>query len=798
MRSIPGACALILGLCAGSPAMAADGGDDVQVVLAWFDDPAAVREAGPLLAHAQVDVAKGVMRAEADAWTRARLIAAGFRVEVDAGATRAMRDAARAIAGAKSIPGYACYRTVEEARDRAAQLEATHPDLVERIDLGPSWLATTSSGGYTLQALRLTNRALPGPKPILFALGSIHAREFTPAELLLRFAEELVEGYGSDADATWLLDRHEIQLVVHANPDGRKRAEAGASWRKNANSNFCSSGNTGVDLNRNFPFGWGQYGGSSPTACSETFRGPSAGSEPETQAIVNHVRDIFADRRGPGLDAAAPNDTTGIFLDVHSFGQLVLWPWGFTSNTAPNATALGVLGRRMAGFNGYKAEASVGLYPVDGATDDFAYGELGVPGFTIELGTAFFESCATFESSVLPPNRDVLRYAARSVAAPYLLPSGPDAERASATPDLVIAGDPVALTVHLDDARQQENITPVSGPVPAVQPIASARAWVGAGPWDAGAAPFAMEPLDGAFDAPREWAVATLDTSGLAPGRHLAYAQGRDASGADGLLTAAFVEVVAPEEAARLVGRVSDVASGAPIAATLRTPPYLTTSSAADGRYERVLRAGGFSLEVAAPGYETATFDGLTIAAGEVRERDIELFRLCDLVADPAEAAVQTPLFVQSPWQLRAGAGLEGGAAWMQSSSGNYAHNVNASLTSPELDLGEHSTIRLGFDQRCQTEAGWDFGHVETSRDGGATWQTVFRCHGESTWRRVELELDGLAGEPRARFRFRFTSDSGVAAAGWAVDNIVLQAGGSACRASQQIPHVFGDGFEAD
>jgi carboxypeptidase T len=68
-----------------------------------------------------------------------------------------------------------------------------------------------------------------------------------------------------------MLDHHEVHLMLHTNPDGRKKAEAGLSWRKNTNNNFCAnSNNRGVDLNRNFTFAWNapDGSGSSGSACS--------------------------------------------------------------------------------------------------------------------------------------------------------------------------------------------------------------------------------------------------------------------------------------------------------------------------------------------------------------------------------------------------------------------------------------------------------------------------------------------------------------------------------------------------
>ena len=138
------------------------------------------------------------------------------------------------------------------------------------MDAGDSWEKVTAGGlpGYDMKVLKLTNSAVPGPKPKLFITAAIHAREYTTAELVTRFAEYLVNNYGTNADATWILDHHEIHIMLHTNPDGRKQAETGLSWRKNTNQNYCgvTSTSRGADLNRNFAFQWGCCGGSSGIA----------------------------------------------------------------------------------------------------------------------------------------------------------------------------------------------------------------------------------------------------------------------------------------------------------------------------------------------------------------------------------------------------------------------------------------------------------------------------------------------------------------------------------------------------
>lgn len=794
-KRLLGLC-MLLCLALGAHAHAPD---DMAVVRAWFGDEAQLRSVSHLLGHAQIDRDKGLLRTEADPALRRLLAEAGFRIETDIDATLSLRRLMAAErAGLKSIPGFACYRTVEETQASMEALVDAYPDLVEIVDIGPSWQALDGVGGYRLQVLRATQRGIAGPKPKLFMMTSVHAREYTPAELGIRFVEELLAGYGSDPDATWLLDHHELHALLQANPDGRKRAETGVLWRKNHNTTHCGSGNSaGVDLNRNFPFEWGNWNGSSGSACNDTFRGPAPVSEPETQAIIDYVRGQFDDTRDAPLSAPADPDTQGVFLDIHSYSGLVLWPWGFTTTLAPNATALQAFGRRLAWFNNYTPQAAVGLYPTDGTTDDFAYGDLGLAAYTFELGTAFFQDCASFENTIYPRNRDALRYALRAARAPYRQPAGPDAYAVRVEPDLAAPGDSVRVLATLDDARQREGSFTASGPQPPVQPIASARAYIAAGPWEAGATGLPMQASDGSFNTSIEQVQVDLPTAGLPAGRHIVYIQGRDAAGNDGPPTAAFVDLVDPAELLVLEGAVRQAGSLLPLQAEVRAGSYVATSHPATGAYRRPLPAGSYAVEVSASGHETLSIAAIAGQGGETLVRDFQLYALCPLIEDPVELAQPTPFSAQTPWTRRAGAGLGGGAAWLQSTSGNYGNNLNASLSSAVIDLTGYGAPVLGFDQRCDTEATYDFGRVEISTTGGSTWTEVFRCDGESSWRRVEVALPQLAGAGNARIRFRFTSDSSQARSGWAIDNIVLQAGGPACRESQGPQPLQLDAFSA-
>jgi carboxypeptidase T len=151
----------------------------------------------------------------------------------------------------------------------------------------------------------------------------------------MTFAEELVNGYGNDADITSILDHAEVYLLFHANPDGRAIAEVdeGILWRRNTNPNGFVCTKFGVDLNRNYPFMWDFDNPNavvSDNPCDDTYRGPSAGSEPETMAVADFGRSIFPMAQWPPdiVNVAVDEFTAkGVYLDVHAYGKMILWPF---------------------------------------------------------------------------------------------------------------------------------------------------------------------------------------------------------------------------------------------------------------------------------------------------------------------------------------------------------------------------------------------------------------------------------------------------------------------------------------
>jgi len=441
-----------------------------------------------------------------------------------------------------AISGYACYRTVEETYSSLSQLAANNPTLATWTDIGNSYDKNTAGGpaGYDLNVLKLTNSAIAGPKPPLMIISAIHAREYTTAETNTRFAEHLIANYGVDPDITWLLDYNEIHILPQANPDGRKIAEEGQLWRKNRNpTNTCNGSSYGIDLNRNSSFQWGGVGSSGNT-CSQTYRGPAPASEPEVQAIQNYVDSIFTDWRGPGINDAALANTEGIFITIHSYSELVLYPWGWTNDPAPNNDGMATLGRKFGYFNGYEI-CNDCLYIADGMTDDYTYGEYGVPSYTFELGTSFFQDCNSFENTIYPDNLPALIYAAKAARAPYQSPSGPDVINPTFSSSVVAAGTPAILSATADDTRANSN----GHGIEPTQDVQAARYSIDAPSWT-GATLYPMSAADGTFNSTIESVTASIDTTGLNNGTYTIFVEAQDAAGNWGVPTALNLEIGTP------------------------------------------------------------------------------------------------------------------------------------------------------------------------------------------------------------------------------------------------------------
>ncbi|MEW2066970.1 M14 family metallopeptidase [Streptomyces sp. NPDC007346] len=281
--------------------------------------------------------------------------------------------------GARDFPpadsDYHNYAEMTEAIDAYI---AANPSIMSKRVIGKSY------EGRDIVAIKVSdNVGTDEAEPEVLFTAHQHAREHLTVEMALYLLREFADGYGSDPRITQAVDGRELWIVPDMNPDGGEYDIATGSyrsWRKNRQPNSGSSA-VGTDLNRNWDYQWGCCGGSSSSPSSETYRGAAAESAPETKVVADFVRSRVVG--GKQQITAA--------IDFHTYGELVLWPYGYTyDDTAPGLTAddrdaFAAVGREMAASNGYTAQQSSDLYITDGSIDDWLWGSQKIFGYTFEM-----------------------------------------------------------------------------------------------------------------------------------------------------------------------------------------------------------------------------------------------------------------------------------------------------------------------------------------------------------------------------------------------------------------------------
>lgn len=353
-------------------------------------------------------------------------------------------------------------------------------------------LPEPSVEGTAVTGLHIHVGEAGGSRNGVLLLGGVHARELMNPEAIVELAADLLTSYANDTDityavpgsgapgATWtagaialMLESLDIWMVPCSNPDGHDYVLSTDNlWRKNRRpeKGSCSDGTqpVGVDLNRNCAIVWGVIPPGGETSCDpcdyQVYCGPAAFSEPESANIEQFLSDH-------------PIDT---FADVHSYEQLILYPWGHapeqTTDPAENFTTLQTgtcsplpdssyreyidpvdllkfqsIGNQIASDvaevrgSVYTVGPSIGLYPATGTNPDYAYsrhiadqGAHKTYGWTIETGPFTGNVADSFHPSdpshiILDIKAAMLSLLMQSVCAIEVIgtePFGADAEAA--------------------------------------------------------------------------------------------------------------------------------------------------------------------------------------------------------------------------------------------------------------------------------------------------------------------------------------------------------------------------------
>ncbi|MFG1886797.1 M14 family zinc carboxypeptidase [Micromonospora sp. NPDC049051] len=368
---------------AAAPATARPAPDRVDSAAASYrvlgprtvDDRTAVAGTG-----AAIDfVEHGVLNVSATPAEAAAITRLGFRLEaVSAPSADGHSHAEGDVGTAAFPPADSNYHDYAELTAVVNKVVADHPSIARKISIGSSY------EGRDLMAVKISdNVATDENEPEILFNSQQHAREHLTVEMAIYLLNLFTDSYGTDSRVTNIVNTREIWIVPTVNPDGSEYDIATGSyrsWRKNRQPNSGSS-YVGTDLNRNWSYQWGCCGGSSGSTSSDTYRGPSAFSAPETAALRNFVNS----RVVGGTQQIKAN------IDFHTYSELVLWPFGYTYNntttgmSADQYNTFATLGQQMANTNGYTPQQSSDLYITDGDSIDWMWGQHGIWAYTFEM-----------------------------------------------------------------------------------------------------------------------------------------------------------------------------------------------------------------------------------------------------------------------------------------------------------------------------------------------------------------------------------------------------------------------------
>ncbi|XP_007953580.1 carboxypeptidase A1 [Orycteropus afer afer] len=263
---------------------------------------------------------------------------------------------------------YASYHTLEEIYDFMDMLVVENPQLVSKIQIGRSY------EGRPIYVLKFSTGG--NNRPAFWIDTGIHSREWVTQASGVWFAKKIVQDYGTDERLTSFLNNMDILLEIVTNPDGFAFTHTkNRLWRK-TRSLTPGSSCVGVDPNRNWDAGFGLAGASS-NPCSETYHGQFANSEVEVKSIVDFVK---------------AHGNIKAFISIHSYSQLLLYPYGYKTDPVRDQSELDQLAKSavtaLASLYGtkYKYGSIIHtIYQASGSTIDWTYNQGIKYSFTFEL-----------------------------------------------------------------------------------------------------------------------------------------------------------------------------------------------------------------------------------------------------------------------------------------------------------------------------------------------------------------------------------------------------------------------------
>lgn len=285
---------------------------------------------------------------------------------------------------------YTQYQTRANINAYVDTIRNAHPNLVTKEEFG------LSEQGNMQEGVKITAATSSDAKAIFYFCGE-HAREWLPPMFCTYVIDQLANLYESDQEVKRILDTYEVYVLPVMNPDGYDYSHTTNNmWRKNRQDNQGSTC-IGTDLNRNYNKEFGGPG-SSNSPCSDTYRGPTAFSAPETTNLQS-----FADRMQGRIV---------VQTDVHAYGRMWMHPWGYTYDQPVDEPAMKKSGdatvAAIRGVHGQVfASGSIAnvIYLASGSSCDHFYANHGtVYAYAPEVRGNSFQPAA---SNIVPSNEEL-------------------------------------------------------------------------------------------------------------------------------------------------------------------------------------------------------------------------------------------------------------------------------------------------------------------------------------------------------------------------------------------------------
>ncbi|XP_072508838.1 carboxypeptidase A4-like [Notamacropus eugenii] len=263
---------------------------------------------------------------------------------------------------------YGAYHSLKELYHEMGNIASKYPKLVSRLEIGHSFEKRP------LYILKFSTGK--GNRPAIWLNAGIHSREWITQATGIWIARKIASDYGNEPNITSILDKMDIFLMPVANPDGYVYSQTKDRFWRKTRSHIPGNPCVGVDPNRNWDVAFlGE--GTSNDPCSEDYCGPRPHSEVEVKSVMDFIKN---------------HGNFKSFIDIHSYSQLLMYPYGYTCNKAPDSDELDKVGKQAARalYSLFNTKYHVGaicstVYQASGSSIDWAY-ENGIKyAFTFEL-----------------------------------------------------------------------------------------------------------------------------------------------------------------------------------------------------------------------------------------------------------------------------------------------------------------------------------------------------------------------------------------------------------------------------